>query len=71
MSTTFTISKIDGAIRALEEKVSKREQISGEEFAKSCLEITKSLRDGLAAVINEVDRLKDHSGPGSRGRSGL
>ncbi len=71
MPTTFTISKIDSAIRDLEEKVTKREKISGEDIALDCLKITKSLRDGLDEVIKEIDRLKDRSGPGSLGRSGL
>ncbi|MBB4264218.1 hypothetical protein GGD64_008291 [Bradyrhizobium sp. CIR3A] len=66
---TFSLHKIYETIRDLEEKVAHGAELSREELASSILQITKRLRDGLEVALKEIDGLKDHTGPGSTGRS--
>ncbi|KYK49433.1 hypothetical protein [Bradyrhizobium liaoningense] len=62
MPSTFSLHKIDEAIRDLEGKVAHGAEISREELASSILRITKRLRDELEAAVTVVDSLKDHTG---------
>ncbi|WP_271591126.1 hypothetical protein [Bradyrhizobium sp. CCBAU 65884] len=62
MPSTFSLHKIDEAIRDLEEKVAHGAEISREELASSILRITKRLRDELEAAVTVVDSLRDHTG---------
>ncbi|AJA65716.1 MULTISPECIES: hypothetical protein [Bradyrhizobium] len=68
MLGTFSLHKIDHAIRDLEQKVAHGAEISREELA-SGLRITKHLRDELEVALKVIDGLKDHTGPGSTGRT--
>ncbi|MCA1530550.1 MULTISPECIES: hypothetical protein [Bradyrhizobium] len=69
MPSTFSLHTIDEAIRDLEQKVAHGAEISREELASGVLRITKHLRDELEAALKVIDGLKDHTGPGSTGRS--
>ncbi|MFK4512596.1 hypothetical protein [Bradyrhizobium daqingense] len=62
MLGTFSLHKIDHAIRDLEQKVAHGAEISREELA-SGLRITKHLRDELEVALKVIDGLKDQSWP--------
>ncbi|UPU01376.1 hypothetical protein J4G48_0049055 (plasmid) [Bradyrhizobium barranii subsp. apii] len=62
MPSTFSLHKIDEAIRDLEEKAAHGAEISREELASGILRITKRLRDELEAAVTVIDSLKDHTG---------